>query len=95
MSEYKHRYAYIGKRGIGNGSTLKVQSVFPRGLIDRGCVLTRRINNCSNKTRTSTVASVRTRSVVRGAVLMAYIEDLWMQDRNYCLVSRGGAFSVS
>ena len=24
--------------------------------------------------------------------MMAYIEDLWMQDRNYCLVSRGGLF---
>ena len=69
MSEYKHRYTYIGKRGVGNGSTLKVRSVFPRGLIDRGCVLTQRINNCSNKTRTSTVVSVRTRSVVRDAAV--------------------------
>ncbi len=64
-----------GKKGIGNGSTLVVQSVFPRGLIE-AVFYTK--NRC--KTTTSIVVSVRESSVVRGAVLMV-IEDLWMQVR--------------
>ncbi len=59
-------------------STLEVQSVFPCSLIET--VFYTKNSTCC-KTRTSTLVSVRAISAVRGAVLMVYIHDLWMQVR--------------